>query len=272
MGNRDNHRKDLGCLLELALQIGDDQELMGYIVSNSNLPGPRGNLELAQAFGDVAQDCAATHRAGLWELCVRMSELPPEEAPVNDPRELIPFCGAIGIGALGSVSPRYRRPALVRLKELATDTRWRMREAVRFGLQRLLARRWDDTLEALGGWVAAGAWLEMRAAATAVAEPTLLKDPASARAALALHRRITEQLALANHRKSDAFKAFRKGLAYSLSVVVSALTDKGFAYMAQLADSPDSDVLWVVKHNLKKSRLAKRFPEEVEAIRRRLPA
>ncbi|MGD2147500.1 MAG: hypothetical protein PVH41_12460 [Anaerolineae bacterium] len=272
MGKRDNHQRDLIVLLEEYQQTGGDEPLLGYIVSNSNLPGPRGNLELAQAFGDAAEDCAAARRVRLWELYVRMSELPPEEAPVNDPRELIPFCGAIGIGALGSISPAFFEPALVSLRDLSIDSRWRMREAVRFGLQRLLAQRWPETLEALEGWVRPGAWLEMRAAATGVAEPSLLKDSPKAAAALQLHSLVIDQLLLTSDRKNDAFKALRKGLAYSLSVVVSALPEDGFTYMRKLAASHDSDALWILKQNLKKSRLVKHFPHEVEAIRRKLPA
>ncbi len=40
--------------------------------------------------------------------------------------------------------------------------------------------------------------------------------------------------------------------------------------MAQLVDLQDSDVLWIVKQNLKKNRLVKNFPEEVESIKRNL--
>ena len=272
MDKREGHKKDLICLLEEYFETGHDQDLIGYIVSNSNLPGPRGNLELAQAFGDLAQDCTADNVEGLWRLSAQMAGVSAEEAPVNAPAELVPFCGALSMGAIGSISTTFYGPALSALRELASDSRWRMREAVRFGLQRLLARRWDTTLHAFDSWVEPGAWLEMRAAATAVAEPLLLEDPENARAGLTLHRRIIDQLVRANHRRNDAFKAFRKGLAYSLSVVVAALPNEGFPYLAQLADSRDSDMLWVLKQNLKKSRLVKHFPQEVEAIWRRLPA
>jgi hypothetical protein len=266
VGKGDNHQRDLIVLLEGYLETGDDERLLGYIISNSSLPGPRANLELAQAFGDVAETYAQGYGDRLWQLYTQMAATTPHEAPVNDPRELIPFCGATGIGALGSVSPATFELALTRLEELSSDARWRMREAVRFGLQRLLARRWSETLEALQGWVRPGAWLEMRAAATAVAEPSLLEDPPRATEALQLHSLVIDQLLLASDRKNDAFKALRKGLAYSLSVVVSALPDQGFAYMAQLANSRDSDALWVVRQNLSKRRLIKDFPEEVNAI------
>jgi hypothetical protein len=40
--------------------------------------------------------------------------------------------------------------------------------------------------------------------------------------------------------------------------------------MAELFDSADPDVLWIVKQNLKKNRLLKNFPREVESLGRRL--
>jgi hypothetical protein len=109
---------------------------------------------------------------------------------VNAPQELVPFCGAVAIGAIGSLSPAFFQPALLTLRGLANDPRWRMREAVCFGLQRMLARRGQRTLGVLANWVVPGAWLEMRAAAPAVAEPALLKDEETARSALQLHREI----------------------------------------------------------------------------------
>ena len=40
--------------------------------------------------------------------------------------------------------------------------------------------------------------------------------------------------------------------------------------MAESVDSQDSDVLWIVKENLKKNRLLKNSPEEVESTKKLL--
>jgi hypothetical protein len=270
MSKRERHRSDLIGLLDAFLETGDDGELLAYIASNSNLPGLRGNLELAQAFGDVAEDYAAREVQVLWELCLGMSHVSPDEAPVNAPRELVPFCGALGLGAIGSRSPALYKPALGALRGLANDPRWRMREAVVFGLQRLLARRGRDTLEALADWVAPGEWLEMRAAAAAVAHPALLEDSETAISALQLHRDIVDPMLGAEDRRAETFRVLRKGLGYTLSVVVRALPEEGFAFMAGLVDSGDPDALWIVKQNLKKNRLVKNFPRDVEVLTKRL--
>jgi hypothetical protein len=198
-----------------------------------------------------------------------MAKTSADQAPVNAPEELIPFCGALGLGAIGALSPSLFHPALAALRRLAHDPRWRMREAVCCGLQRLLALQTQATLNTLAGWVAPGEWLEMRAAAAAVAEPALLEDERTAVSALQLHRDIMDHVVAAEDRRAETFRVLRKGLGYTLSVVVCARPHEGFAFMARLVDSGDPDVLWIVKQNLRKNRLLKNFPQEVASLTRR---
>ena len=51
-------------------------------------------------------------------------------------------------------------------------------------------------------------------------------------------------------------------------VGVQATPEQGFEFLTQLAGLQDRDVLWIVKQNLKKNRLVKNFPEQVEALKR----
>jgi hypothetical protein len=142
-----------------------------------------------------------------------------------------------------------------------------MREAVCFAVQRLMPSHRRETLAALEEWVSGGDLLEMRAAAASVAEPVLLQDETTAVAALALHRQIIDQVGKVQERKSEAFRVLRKGLGYTLSLVVYALPQQGFAFMARLLETQDPDLKWIVKENLKKNRLVKNYPEEVGALR-----
>jgi hypothetical protein len=267
MSKKENYKRELIPLVDQFVTTGDDQMLFDHIAVNSNLPGPRGNLELAAAFADLAGQYAQEQEAWLWELCMKMALVSPDEAPVNDPRELIPFCGAVGIGALGAACPTLFVEAMTSLRALANDSRWRMREAVPMALQRLIARHPQETLNALEQWASSGSPLEMRAAAAGVAEPALLKNDETARAALKLHEIIFDRVLEIEDRGPDAFKALRKGLGYTLSVVVQALPEEGFALMRRLAATQDRDVLWIVRENLKKNRLVKYFPAEVEEIK-----
>jgi hypothetical protein len=56
-----------------------------HLLEHSGLPGPRGNLELAQAAADVCT---------LAELR-RWARLGPEEAPTGTPEEFLSFCGVL---------------------------------------------------------------------------------------------------------------------------------------------------------------------------------
>ena len=87
---------------------------------------------------------------------------------------------------------------------------------------------------------------------------------------MALHSTIVGQVRQVADRRSDAFRILRKGLAYTVSVVVAALPAEGFEWMSDLVDIKDRDLTWVVKQNLKKNRMVKRFPGRVTEILNRI--
>ncbi|MBN1218460.1 MAG: hypothetical protein JXM69_06010 [Anaerolineae bacterium] len=270
MNKQEKHKQDLIELLDQVLETNESTPLKDYIAANSNLPGPRGNLELAEAWGEVVEAYAGPAAVKPWNLCIELTNISADEAPVNDPKELIPFCGAVGIGAIGSVLPEFFDRAINTLKVLANDSRWRMREAVPMGLTNLMTCRSRDTLQTLAAWIVEGSLLELRAVAAGVAEPALLKNEESAAAALELHKNIFKRVLKIETRKTEDFRVLKKALGYTLSVVVKASPQPGFTYMAQLVDTQDRDVQWIVKENLKKNRLVKNFPKEVATIKQRL--
>ena len=268
MSKKEGHKKVLAEILNEFLKTGDEEKIMEYLISNSNLPGPRGNLELAEAFAEVAEDYSVTHPQEMWELASKLTDVSPTAAPVNNPKEFLPFCGTVAIGAIGSVHAAFYRKVFTFLKKLANDPRWRTREAVAMGIQKLVAKQSKNTLKGLESWIEKNEWLAMRAVAAGVAEPALLKDEPTARGALELHKRIFAQILATRERKSNEFKTLRQALGYSLSVVICAIPKEGFEYMRQIIDSQDADLLWIIKENLKKNRLIKNFPNEAAAIKK----
>lgn len=260
------HRGELAPLLDGFVSDENAAPLRIYITSHSNLPGPRANLELAQAFSQLVEMQARQHPRVMWDLCQEFTLVTPAVAPVNDPREFLPFCGAIGLGAMGAVSPDHFPQVLAVLKALADDSRWRVREAVCFGLQRLLAVQQRDTLDALIGWVTDGTWLEIRAAGVAVAEPVLLQDVDFARQALELQERALQYFLTGQTNRSDSFLLLRKAMGFALSVVVAAVPKEGFYLLRRLAAHDNPDVDWILKENLKKKRLTGNFPAEISEL------
>jgi len=200
----------------------------------------------------------------MWNLCLTFAQLPADEAPTNDPQEFIAFCGARGLAAVGAVCVSYFEEALSRLFDFSHDPRWRVREAVAMAIQGLIKAGPERTLSTLEDWIQNGDWLAMRAVAAGVAEPRLLKEAAIAKEALEVHRAIVACIVGSADRRSEEFKAMSKGLGYTFSVITAALLQKGFQVLRKLTASGDRDLLWIVKNNLKKNRLVKHFPDEVD--------
>jgi hypothetical protein len=265
-----SYEEALSPMIGTACESSDYEALFAYLAGNSNLPGPRGNLELAEVFAEVAvRECTANPEA-LWRMASELLRYSADVAPANDPKEFLPFCAVCALGQLGAASPSYFSKVASRLRQEAEDTRWRTREGVAWGMQRMLASHPQKSLQTLATWITPGKWLAMRAVVAAAAEPWLLHEPETARIALDLHRKVLAQLMAASKRDTAEFRTLRQGLSYSLSVVVQALPQEGFAYLQQLVDSGDSDVLQIVKANLAKKRLSIKFPKEVAMIARRL--
>lgn len=224
-----------------------------YLLKESGLPGPRGNLELAQVVADE----------GDLPLFQRYLDYTADKAPVNSPYEFLAFCGAVGLGRLlaeGDTS------LLTTLRALASDPRWRMREAVAMALQRLGSANMAQLISAMQDW-SQGTPLEQRAAAASICEPRQLVQAEHARAALMILDRITAALERAEDRRSEDSLALRKGLGYCWSVAVAALPAEGKALMEKWLASTDKDVQWIMRENLKKARLVRMDPQWVKEWR-----
>ena len=264
------YRDTLGGLVRKAYESSNYEALSAYLVANSNLPGPRGNLELAQVFADVTvRECGANSEL-VWKMASDLLQYSPEVAPTNNAKEFLPFCAVCSLGKLGAAFPKLFAKTGNRLHQVAEDTRWRIREGVAWAMQQMLASDPQKTLDTLETWIAPGNWLVMRAVVATVAEPSLLNGMETARRALELHRKVLASLMGASERHTPEFRTLRQGLSYSLSVVVQALPREGFDYLQQLIDSRDIDALQIVKANLGKKRLSNNFPKEVATMLRRL--
>ncbi len=237
-------------------QLQAMQDWDAFLLAESNLPGPRSNLELAFVVAELGDEA----------LFLRYLEHAPEQAPVNTPAEFLPVCGVIGLGRFAGPQ---RPDVLARLRRCANDPRWRMREGVAMALQTLGRSHMDFLLDEMTAW-AAGTALEQRAAAAALCEPALLKQPAQVQRVLDILDAITGRMSAAPDRKSEDFKALRKGMAYCWSVAVAALPDAGRPYLEKWCASTDKDIRWLVRENLKKDRLLRIDPAWVETCLQRL--
>jgi hypothetical protein len=239
-------------------RLGSLHEWEDFLLAESGLPGPRGNLELA----------AVVAEQGSREQFERWLTLDADKAPVGSQEEFLAFCGTVGLGRLLAEGDR---PALERLRRQSNDPRWRIREAVAMGLQRFGEADMDALLQAMGEWVK-GSLLEQRAAIAGLCEPRLLGDRRQVHQVLGLLDQVTVGITHCENRKTEEFKALRKGLAYCWSVAVAALPEEGKPRMEKWFASVDKDVVWIMKQNLRKDRLARVDPAWVQRWRERLGA
>jgi hypothetical protein len=214
-----------------------------YLLAESGLPGPRGNIELAQAVADEGDEPCFLHLLSFDAV----------SAPTNTPQEFLAFCGVIGLGRLVAEGRRDLLPAL---RHHANDPRWRMREGVAMALQRWGRVDMAGLLTEMDLW-SRGSLLEQRAAAAALCEPALLGDAADAEYTLQILDAITQGVEQAEDRRSDAFQALRKGLAYCWSVAVAANPEAGEPLMERWLMCNDRDVRWIMRQNLAKQRLVR---------------
>jgi hypothetical protein len=217
-----------------------------YLTAHSGLPGPRGNLELLEAVGDEA-------KAGeLWRLA-------------RSADEYLAACGAAGLGRLAQSDSKV----LPRLRELASDPRWRVREGVAMALQRLGRQSMPRLLHEMDRWADGEPYVQ-RAAAAGLCEPVLLKDAAEVDEVLAILDRITESVASSPDRKGDAFRVLRQALGYCWSVAAAAGPTAALPVLDRWLKSDDPDVVWIMRTNLTKSRMSKMGIEWVARWQRRL--
>lgn len=249
-GTRASHRAALAALPRA--------EWAAYLAEHSGLPGPRANLDLAQAVADEAS---------------------PEQiaAFAGSPDEYTALCGAVGLGRLSAEGASAEATAEPRLEALAEDQRWRVREGVAMALQRI----GDADRDAL--WALADQWTDLaaspphaprllllRAVAAGVAEPRLVKAPEDARRALRILDRITAALTAltpADRRGREDVRVLRQTLGYAWSVAAVGDPSEGFEALERLAALDDPDLTWIVRSNAAKSRLARLDPVRATALR-----
>ncbi len=223
-----------------------------YLLSESHLPGPRGNLELAQA--------VVTLGSGIQ--FERFLEWTADRAPENTPNSFLAFCGTWGLGKLIANGDQDR---LATLRIQANDTRWRVREASAMALQTIGDSNMPLLLRISGQWLH-GTWLEQRALVAGLCEPRLLKDRETASQVLRILDLITTHIAQTNAGKDLDRRVLRQALGYGWSVAIVSSPEIGKQYFKQWAGSNHPDIIWVLKENCKKKRLIRLDPVWVQRI------
>jgi len=237
---------------ELKLIIDDPEKLEGFVIENSNIPSPRANLELAFALSEVYENI---------EVIIKWTEIDADQAGVNDPRSFLPFCSAVSLGRLYT---KTKDKKIVRvLKKMASDDRWRIREAVAFGFQRIGEDNLSELKRIFSEWIEKSNNREKRAILVSLAHPEILDRNLSL-----FCFEILEDV-FENMERDDDFEILKKGLDFTISVYTAANPECGFSFVEKWIGK-DKVIDGIIKSNLKKNRLLKKHPQKAKEILKKM--
>jgi len=266
LSKRERHLADLRHL------TAGSSKFVAYLLAHSNLPGKRGNLELAFAFAEYIEEQVPINPERAWTFCEALITENPPQKNFTGSEEFLSFCGILGLGRTGKINPVRESDALIYVKSAALDERWRIREAAAMAIQDLMDVRPEATIAILQGWTHEHNYLLHRAVAAGVAEPRFMKNQEIARDALDLHKVILEHVAREPDRRDPDYMVLVKGLCYTLSVVITGVEQEGFAYLEDLLATDHPAIQKIVRENLGKRRLMRLNAAKVAGLQQKLPS
>ena len=255
----------LSSLMERAFQE-NPRPLEFYLREQSHLPGTRANLGLMNDLSNLMAAVVGKRPQDVRAL-LRYLVQDKESLKSNTPDEFVVLCGVVSFGACAAVYQKWRPEVFLLLGDFACSSSWRVREGAAIGFQRLLSSAPEETIAYLRVLASEGNYLQQRASIAALAEPPLLHTDAMKEAALDIQKTILQrfrEIPLIERKREDV-KVLRQATGYTISVIVAALPEQGFALMRECALWGDPDITWALRENLKKKRLAK-FTEQAEYV------
>ncbi len=258
-------------LIKIVLPLLEDKtsidKLENTLVTNSDLPGRRANLEMAFALADCFEkvDASESH----WKMLLDWSRISPDDAPTNNPREFLPFCSILSLGSLYNYADKKRKEHIISIiRASASDRRWRIREAVAMGFQRVSEKNFTVIKEMFSKWIKKSSLLEKRAILVTLAHPPVLKNKENAVFSFRIADEILQSLQKLDRieRKSEEFDILKKGLKFTISVYVACLPEEGFRFLKKWAQKDDALIKKILKSNLSKNRLTKRYGPMVREV------
>lgn len=213
-----------------------------YLLEHSGLPGPRANLEFADAFAAAASRDLVLEYAGRDE-------------------EYLRFCGTEALGRLVVEEPAHPEHVAL-LRERARDPLWRVREGAARALQRVGDSVPHRLREITAEWARQSDPFVQRAALAAICEPRLLRDPRTRALALELCDLVTAAVTTMppQDRRGAGARALRQALGYCWSVAVAADPGRGLPAFRRWQEVDDPDGQWIIRSNISKARLRRLLP------------
>ncbi len=174
------------------------------------------------------------------------------------------MCGIVGYCILNR---NNIKKTLSAVRKYASHSSWRIRESVAIGIQEITESNKVEVLNSLRKWMD-GNDLEKRAVVAALCEPKLLKEKLFVIELFEMLTMITMSFEKVDGKLSDNQNSLRKTLGYGWSVAIVSLPEEGRTAFANIAESNNKHIKWIVKENLEKNRLTvmdKKWVEKMTA-------
>lgn len=183
--------------------------------------------------------------------------------------EYLMFVAHSAIGHVLSSNQSVEEWAVPILFKANFNPLWRAREGVTFALEALLENSGDLALRLIDSWCNSRQPIVIRNSIVALAHPTQLRRNRSQLDALERYNGIGMEIVAETLNPSDDTKMLAKSLCFTLSVAAEA--DEG--YLDEFEKWISSKVkAWrpILRENLTKARIRKKYPSRVEVLLNRL--
>lgn len=241
-----------------------EEELKQFLLSHANLPGRRMNLTIIAEFADSLGDVPDLPQ---WQaFLTSLLQLTPE---ADEPETILSCSGIETLGGIYFlVSADWQQEIKQHLKLRLNSQNWREREIVTEAYKRIgladyatMVRLFKEILNA------SPTLLERRGIIATLAHPVLLKTTAQQDFALKICAEFFAHYLENNlsQQKSSELTAYEKGLAFAPSVIVASSPSLGFELVNNYLGK-DQKLTKLIITNLKKARLAKKFPNQVNQL------
>jgi len=264
MGKKEDSLK---LLLPLLKASGSRKKLEETLVANSNLPGKRANLELAFAVADFFG--SGNLNESSWKMLTEWARIAPEDAPVNHPKEFLPFCAILSLGSSYSLAGQKNKAKVIDIiKNAASDPKWRMREAAAMGFQRIAEKDFNVIKRLFSEWIGKATFSEKRAILVALAHPPILNKEENVAFCFQMADEVLQGLLdlKRSDEETEEYTILKKGLGFTLSVYVVYSPGKGFSFLKEWAQKGNEEIRKIIKTNLSKSRLVKQYGDRIREI------
>jgi hypothetical protein len=256
------------CIVNGYLNELNLNKMKDFLILNSNLPGPRSNLELLYMFSNYFKG-KTNIDTKLLDFLFELSEVSVESCIVDSRLEYLPCCSIVALGEQYLyVNLQYRSKILEALKRSMNDSRWRVREGAAMCLQQIAEADFSALKNIIETFYENSNFLEKRAFVAGLAHPPILKVKDNAIFSLNLCEDILNEILKLSVQdiKTDSFKTLSKGLEYSISVFVQYAPEEGFDLMKKFALSGNKQIYTILISNLGKSRLKKNYIDQVNEV------